>query len=210
MLEMLPLMIGIMLAQVSPGPNLMTVSSLSLGSGRLAGVSAAAGVATGVFIWSILFAFGAGAFLEAFPGTVTAMKLLGGSYLLYLGIKAVRSSLRKSEPATQAGRSASTRGAACLTGFLVVMTNPKAALMWVAVSMYLAAADLSAGQFLLVGVCASATAMLIYGGYALLFSTGVAMRAYGRFFRAIEASFGIVFGAIGAKLVADGLRALRA
>jgi hypothetical protein len=50
---------------------------------------------------------------------------------------------------------------------------------------------------------------LIYGAYALIFSTGVVMRVYARFFRAIEGGFGAIFGAIGAKLFIDGVRELR-
>ncbi|WP_268995453.1 hypothetical protein [Microvirga roseola] len=89
------------------------------------------------------------------------------------------------------------------------MTNPKAAMMWVAVSMYLAASSLSTPQFLAFGLAASASAMTIYGAYALLFSTGFAMRAYARFFRFVEGIFGAVFGMIGAKLVIDGVREVR-
>ena len=89
------------------------------------------------------------------------------------------------------------------------MTNPKAALMWVAVSMFLASAGLSGPLFLLIGLGAALSAMLIYGGYALVFSTGIAVRTYGRFFRLIEASFGAVFGFVGTKLVMVGLRDLR-
>ena len=52
--------------------------------------------------------------------------------------------------------------------------------------------------------------MLVYGSYALLFSTGLAARTYGRFQRWIEGLFGAVFGALGGKLVADGIAELRA
>jgi len=210
MVELLPLVFGIFLAQASPGPNMMAVSSISLGSGRRAGVLTAAGVATGVFIWAVLFAFGIDAVLQAFPQTITAMKLIGGGYLLYLGLRSLRSVFSGAgQSATVADRSARL-GRAYRTGLLVVLTNPKAALMWVAVSMFLASAHLSGAQFLLVGLCVSASAMAIYGTYAWLFSTGVAVRAYRRLFRAVDALFGAVFGALGAKLVADGLRELRA
>ncbi len=107
MIELLPLILGIFLAQASPGPNMMAVSSIALGSGRKAGILTATGVATGVFVWAVLFAFGIGAFLNAFPETLTAMKLLGGSYLLYLGLKALRSAWqRNSAPSNGAGQSA--------------------------------------------------------------------------------------------------------
>ena len=81
MFEVAGVFAGIVLAQISPGPNLMAVSSIALGGGRMPGAIAAVGVATGVFIWSILFAFGIGALLKAFPQAITAMRLLGGGYL---------------------------------------------------------------------------------------------------------------------------------
>ena len=95
------------------------------------------------------------------------------------------------------------------TGVLVVLTNPKAALMWVAVSIFLASANLTNAQFLIIGLCISLSAMAIYGTYALLFSTGVAIRTYGRLVHAVEATFGLLFGALGARLLADGLKELR-
>jgi len=210
MLEIAGVFIGIVLAQVSPGPNLMAISSISLGGGRAPGLMAAAGVATGVFIWSALFALGIGAFLKAFPQTITAMRLLGGGYLIYLGLRALRTALAPSSAHSHPERISMKLGAAYRRGLVVVMTNPKAALMWVAISMYLASSGISKAQFLVVGLGASASAMAIYGAYALVFSTGIAMRAYARFFRVIEGGFGAVFGAIGAKVFVDGLRELKA
>lgn len=209
MFELLPFILGIFLAQVSPGPNMMAVSSVAIGSGRRAGMLTAAGVATGVFIWAILFAFGMGALLNAFPETIIAMKLLGGGYLLFLGTKAVLTALRQADSGKTSPGVRTIGRRAYATGLLVVLTNPKAALMWVAASMYLASLNLSGLQFLAIGTCVSLSAMAIYGVYAMLFSTGLAVRAYGRFFKLIETAFGAVFGMLGAKLVTDGLREIR-
>lgn len=210
MLEFLPLIVGIFLAQASPGPNLMAVSSIALGTGRRAGLTAAAGVAAGVFVWAVLFTFGMGAFLDAFPQTLTAMKLLGGGYLVFLGLKALRAGWRGATPDTGVPRLRTGAARAFATGFLVVLTNPKAALMWVAVSIFLASAGVAGAAFLLIGACVSLSAMTIYGSYALLFSTAVARRSYGRLAPFVEAAFGAVFGALGSRLVADGLKELRA
>ena len=210
MIEFLPLVLGVLLAQVSPGPNMMAVSSVALGTGRRAGVLTAAGVASGVFVWAILFTFGIGAFFNAFPESITAMKLAGGSYLLFLGIRAVRAAFRFTETGGSKARLERTGGRAFVTGLLVVLTNPKAALMWIAVSIFLASAHPSHGQFLAIGFCMSLSAMAVYGTYAVLFSTGLAMRAYRRTARYVEGAFGAIFGALGVKLVVDGIRELRA
>lgn len=207
MLELLPLIVGVLLAQLTPGPNMMSVSSTALNSGRRAGVLTAAGVATGVFIWAILFAIGIGAIIAAFPQTITAMKLLGGSYLLFVGARAILAA-RRGQTTVPVGAAAS--GRAFRLGLLVVLTNPKAALMWVAVSVFLASAGLTGPQFVLAGACIAVSALAIYGTYAWLFSTGAAVRAYGRVARLAEATFGALFGVLGAKLVTDGLREMRA
>ncbi len=207
--HLLPLLLGIVLAQSSPGPNMLAVASVSLGSGRLAGLLTVAGVATGTLIWSVLFAFGAGALLTAFPELVTAMKLIGGGYLLFIAVKAVRSAFTKT-PVVAAQRIERSRWRAYLTGLAVVLTNPKAALMWIAIALFLAASGIGSAGYIGVGFYTACTAMLVYGSYALLFSTGVAARAYGRFQRWIEGLFGAVFGALGGKLVADGIAELQA
>ncbi|MXN66034.1 LysE family transporter [Stappia sp. GBMRC 2046] len=209
MLELVPLAIGIVLAQVSPGPNMMAVSSASLSSGRRAGIRTAAGVAAGVLVWALLFSLGIGALIEAYPGSITAMKVIGGGYLLYLGLKALKASFRpaRSNGGPQAAATPSPK--AFRTGMLVVLTNPKAALMWVAISLFLASASGSELRFLVIGFAASLSALLVYGAYAVLFSTGFATRAYGRFFRWIEGTFGALFGALGAKLLIDGLKEAR-
>lgn len=210
MIEILPLMLGVLLAQISPGPNMVAVSSFALGATRKAGVFAAAGVASGVFVWAILFAFGVGGLMSAFPQTITAMKIVGGSYLLYLAFKALRSTWLDSPKNVDAGCLKATNSRAYITGLLVVLTNPKAALMWVAISMFLASTNPAYWQFLVVGICASFSAMMVYGTYAVLFSTGAAVRTYDRFYRFIEASFGVVFGSLGVKLILDVVKELKA
>jgi len=211
-LEIGTVMFGIALAQISPGPNMMAVSAAALSGGRRAGVLTASGIATGVFIWSILFSFGIGTIIDAFPQTVTAMKLLGGAYFLYLALKSLRSSLKNQDhqPKGSRAETAPRLGRVSYrTGLLVVLTNPKAAMMWVAVSMFLASVHGAHSALVLIGVMAALSAMMVYGTYAVLFSTGVAVRTYQRFFRVIDASFGAIFGLIGGRLLIDGLRALR-
>lgn len=209
MLELVPLAIGILLAQVSPGPNMMAVSSASLSSGRRAGIRTAAGVAAGVLVWALLFSLGVGALIEAYPGSITAMKVTGGGYLLYLGLKALNASFRPARTSDGSQAAAPANPKAFTTGLLVVLTNPKAALMWVAISLFLASASGSQLRFLVIGFAASLSALLVYGAYAVLFSTGFATRTYARFFRWIEGTFGALFGALGAKLLVDGLKEVR-
>ncbi|MEM8787490.1 MAG: LysE family translocator, partial [Pseudomonadota bacterium] len=205
LMELAPVAVGVLLAQASPGPNMMAVSAAALARGRLAAVATAAGIASGVFAWAMLFALGVGALLAAAPGLLITLKLLGGAYLTYLGLRA----LRAAWVGGATGTTGPVRRRAYLTGLLVVLTNPKAALMWVAVTAYVSSLQMSTLGFLGVGAAAAGSAFAIYGGYALLFSTGGAVRIYARAARGIEAGFGTVFAALGLRLVAGGLRDLR-
>lgn len=209
MFELLPLAVGVVLAQVSPGPNLMAVSANALGAGRAAGIATAAGVATGVFVWAVLFAFGVGAIIAALPSVLVVIKLLGGAYLTFLGLRALRTAFSARAQVLSTGPFLGV-GRAYATGLAVVLTNPKAALMWVAVSAYVATSGLSPFGFLMIGFCAATSAMVIYGAYALVFSAGRVRRLYGRGYRWVEVGFGAIFGALGTRLLFDGPRELRA
>lgn len=196
---------GVLLGQIAPGPNLLAVAGAALGQGRRAAVLVALGVATAIFIWVTVAAFGLATLLIIYPPLLTAMKLLGGGYLCYLAVKALLTAGRGGEPAFKANRAEWTGLGAWRRGLLVNLTNPKSALLWGAVATFLFGSGLSGPQVLGFAPIGFISAFTVYGIYATLFSTGVAKRAYARFTRAIEALFGLAFGAIGGKLLADGV-----
>ncbi|WP_179380393.1 LysE family translocator [Jannaschia marina] len=202
-------LVGVAAAQASPGPNLVAVASAALGRGRAAGLWVTAGVASGMLVWAVAVAFGLGALFTAFPATLVALKLIGGAYLLYLSQKGLRAALRGGTPAIRTDGGASSARRNWGRGLIVVLTNPKAALMWASVAVVLFGAGLSTAEVALFGPVGATSGFLIYGSYALLFSTRAVGSLYRRFTRAVEALFGLAFGTFGAKLVVDGVRDLR-
>ena len=201
--------VGVALAQASPGPNMLAVAGIALGQGRRAATWAVLGVSCAMFIWAAVVAVGLGAVTAAFPSLLVSMKLVGGAYLCWLALRALRASLRGGVAAVSASDGRLSRAAAWRRGFFVVLTNPKAALMWAAVGTFLFGSGLTALQVAAFGPLAAVSAFVIYGSYGWAFSTGVAARAYARFARGVEAALGVAFGALGATLVWDGLRELR-
>ncbi|MFN0263100.1 LysE family translocator [Tepidamorphus sp. 3E244] len=201
--------LGTVAAQAAPGPNLVAVAAAGLGQGRRAALFVVLGVASGVLVWVTAVAFGLGALISAFPGLLVAMKLLGGGYLLFLSIKALRAAVRGGQGTLKAQSGQMSDIGAWRRGALVVLTNPKAALMWAAVAAFLFGHGLDPLQVLAFAPVGSLSALAVYGAYALLFSSGLATRAYARAARWFEALFGAVFGALGATLLADGVRSLR-
>jgi threonine/homoserine/homoserine lactone efflux protein len=198
-----------MLAQCSPGPNMMVIASAALGQGRKAALMTVIGVATGMIIWAIAVAFGLAAVVALFPSLMTAMKILGGGYLCYLAFKALHAASKGDETTIKANRQVLSPSQNWRRGLLVIMTNPKAALMWTAVATFLYGAGLSTWAVLSFGPVAFVTALMIYGTYGLLFSSGLAARAYARFARYVETLLGMTFGALGGKLIADGVQDLQ-
>jgi len=204
-MEVLTIFAGIILAQVTPGPNLMATAAVSLGAGRVAGIAAALGIAVGVLGWSVGFAFGMGAFVAAFPEALVALRLIGGGYFIYLGLMALRRSFSGARTMPLAGTAPVSYWAAFCRGLFVVITNPKAALMWLSVSMFVASIGFSPPELVAIGMGAACSAAVIYSGYAILFSTRVAVSGYDRFYRWIEAASGFAFGAIGGKLAVEAV-----
>lgn len=201
---------GLIAMQVSPGPNLIAIAGAAMGQSRKAAIMVAIGIATGAAIWVTLVALGIGRLIEAHPHSVTALKLVGGSYLLWLGLKALRAAWRGSEVMLSGDSSSASTRKAWMKGLLVVMTNPKVALGWAAIASFLFGSGLSTWQVVAFAPLASLSAVAVYGGYALLLSTGGVVQTYRRFWRIIEGVFGSMFGAMGASLVVAGIRDVRA
>ena len=196
-------------AQLAPGPNFLAVAATALGQGRKAGMAVAAGVASGVFFWVILVAFGLGTVLEMAPAALLVLKIAGGLYLLYLAARGLRAGIRGEAVNLTADERGQSLKSNWQTGMLVVVTNPKAALMWIAMATFLFAGGGTWVHVLLFGPLGALSAIAVYGLYAWLFSTPVAIRSYQKFSRVFEYSFASLFGLFGAKLMWDGLKELR-
>lgn len=199
---------GLVAMQIAPGPNLIAIASAAMGQNRKAALCVALGIATGAVIWVSLLALGLGVILSAYPSLLTSLKLIGGAYLVWIGLKAILGAWKGNPLQLPAGSTVSLR-AAWMRGLLVMLTNPKVALGWMAISSFLFGSGLSAWEVGAFAPLAALSAITVYGTYGILFSTSVAVRAYHRFQRGTEAAFGGIFGAMGASLLFAGVRDLQ-
>jgi len=198
-------MLIVVLAQASPGPNFLAVASAALWNGRAAGLCTVLGVATGMLVWAAAVALGLAIVLELYPSFLTLLKILGGLYLIVLAWKIPVAASSRNGPHLKEDRGAHTHFAAFQRGILVILTNPKAALMWIAVATYLFSAGLSAIQVFWIGPMAFITGFLIYGGYVLLFSSKLAKTVYQNFSVWIDGGFCIAFAILGFGLLFDSV-----
>jgi threonine/homoserine/homoserine lactone efflux protein len=69
---------------VTPGPDMLYVLARTFGQGRRAGLISVAGVGLGVFVHTILAAFGVSHIVMAMPNAWTVLRIAGAAYLLWL------------------------------------------------------------------------------------------------------------------------------
>jgi threonine/homoserine/homoserine lactone efflux protein len=74
-----------------PGPTVLLVLAYALAHGRRVAVSTAAGVAVGDLVAMSLSLAGLGALVASSAAAFTALKWAGAAYLVYLGIRMIRS-----------------------------------------------------------------------------------------------------------------------
>ena len=82
------------LAVISPGPNFLMTVRLSITRSRRDGILAVAGIGVGTVIWGAAACFGIQALFVAAPWMYWTLKLLGASYLIFMGLKLIWSSRR--------------------------------------------------------------------------------------------------------------------
>ena len=76
---------------MAPGPDNLQVLARGISQGRAAGLVAALGFAAGISFHTTLAALGVAALLKSSPVAFEAVKLAGAAYLVWIGIKAIRS-----------------------------------------------------------------------------------------------------------------------
>jgi amino acid exporter len=194
---------AVMLALMSPGPNILAVIGTSMGVGRREGVALALGVGCGTFLWVSLAVVGFTAIVATYASVMKVLKILGGLYLLWLGYKAFRSAASTKDAQTTIVSLDGRWISYFLRGLTVQMTNPKAALAMIAiVSLGVhSGAPIWVGASIVIGTTTlSLCAHLLY---AITFSTKPMVALYAKARRVIQAVLGSFFCAAGARLLTE-------
>lgn len=108
-----------------PGPDQALIMRNALVGGRRAGVRTMLGGASGLTLHATAAALGVSALLARSASAYATLKLVGVAYLLYLGVRMVRSARRSAEP-----QQASRGGRWFAQGFVSNALNPKVALFF--------------------------------------------------------------------------------
>ncbi|MGW2784108.1 LysE family translocator [Streptomyces populi] len=157
-----------------PGADFTVVVRNALVS-RRAGLACALGIAGGLLIHTALAVAGVAAVLTAVPALFRTLQLLGGAYVLYLGLRTLRPSVRPGEPGPAAapygaGAGDTGRRARPLRqGFVTNALNPKAPVTFLSLlPQFVPAGSPAMPRTLLLALIVVALALVWFPAVALL------------------------------------------
>jgi RhtB (resistance to homoserine/threonine) family protein len=118
------------LLNLTPGPDTVYILGRSVAHGREAGIASALGISLGSIFHTCAAALGLSAILATSAFAFTTIKLLGGAYLIFLGIKMLLD--RRKHLTLPSNFRRRTIAAAFRQGVFTNVLNPKVALFFLA------------------------------------------------------------------------------
>ena len=188
-------------AAATPGPSTLLVTQTSITASRRAGLLTAFGTASATAAWSISAVLGLSLVLLNLAWLYDALKLAGGVYLIYVGIRMWREApLPLPLPSQGVAGVRASDARAYVNGLVTNLANPKSAFYYVSIFAVLLPPELPIwvrGASVAVVVAVSLT---WYSVVATLLSAMPAQRAYARVKTWLDRVAGAVFIAFGLRL----------
>jgi RhtB (resistance to homoserine/threonine) family protein len=193
-----------LLAAISPGPAFVVITRIAVSQSRRAALATGLGAASGALVWASLASLGVHLLLSQAVWLYGALKLVGGAYLLWLGIQAWR---HAEAPLSTAGDGAPAMSVerAWRVGLLTNLSNPKVIVFFGSIFVTLFEPGTPIWVWLAALVIVAANESLWFCLLALLFSSGPAQSLYRRAKTVIERVTGAAMVVFGLRLLA-GLR----
>ena len=187
---------------VSPGPNFFATTYTTTMQSRRLGLLVCAGISVGTTIWATASLIGLGLLFQTAAWLYQLVKLAGGLYLIYLGIRMILSARRQAAgPTFQAP--AMTPIQAFRRGLIVDLSNPKAAVFFT--SLFAVAVPVGAPLWFQALVVA-AVVFMAGGWYALVayvVDLPLVAAALRKFQTAVAYVTGAVFVGLGVRIATD-------
>lgn len=154
---------------ISPGPDSIYTLTQSLSGGRAAGIAAGFGTATGVLVHTTAAVLGLSVILQTTAEAYMVLRYVGAVYLVYLGVKLVRSE-ETFDLSDGSGTRPQSLGESYRNALVINVANPQVAVFVLAFFPQFVPPSANATlQLSLLGV--------VYAGLSLLYLTVVALFA---------------------------------
>lgn len=189
---------------MSPGPSFVMVARTAVAASRTDGLAAAIGMGLGAMLFSIAALFGLHTLFAVVPWLYVSIKLVGGIYLAYLGMKIYRgakNALAVSEGQQEAQTANVTRS--FLLGFSTQVSNPKTAIVYASIFAALLPHEIPLSLMLVLPVIVLVIETSWYAVVALALSSTSPREMYLRYKTWIDRTAGSVMMLLGLKLVSS-------
>lgn len=187
-------------ALMLPGPDFVAVVRSSMSRGTTAGLLTTIGVTIGLGFYASLSLLGLSAILLEYQWLAWAVRICGGLYLAYLGLKLI---LTKPAMVNIDGTVVKDTGNPLIFGFLVTLTNPKAIVLFTSVFATAITDTMPLwGMVVMIGLV-MASALTWYTIVAVFMSSRPVISRFQNAQHWIERAAGVCFVAIGGKILAD-------
>lgn len=123
---------AVALLVLTPGPTMLMSMTNAISHGASKAMASASGSISAALGMILLSSLGLGAVLAASDSAFWILKLLGGSYLIYLGVKTFRNPISTFDLPSSGTLAGSSMKRFYWQGFLVGASNPKALLFFAA------------------------------------------------------------------------------
>jgi threonine/homoserine/homoserine lactone efflux protein len=194
--------VAVLLLNATPGPDTAYILGRSIAQGRAAGLVSALGISVGCCVHALASALGLSAILAASATAFTMIKLAGGAYLVYLGMRMLLARPAKGEQA-EAVRDLRSLKTIFWQALVTNVLNPKVILFFLAFIPQFVQGDSphKTTAFLFLGLAFAVISMGWNSGTACL--AGMLARRAGRSPKAklwLERIVGGTFVALGVRL----------
>jgi threonine efflux protein len=198
--ELILLWFAWIVAGGSPGPATLSIAGTSMEGGRRSGLMMSLGILAGSASWGLAAAFGMSAIMLANAWVFEILRYAAAAYLLFLALKSLRSAF-KSQKSTNQKAFLGGCQQIFMRGMLIHLTNPKAILSWAAVYAIAVSPDATALDLLAMFGFLFSGSILIFIGYAFLFSAARIVSGYQRMRKGFELMFAVLFGVTSLKIL---------
>lgn len=141
-----------LLAAAAPGPDFVLVSQQTLSNGKRAGLLCSVGIALGLSIHILYSSLGLAAIIANSSSALWGIKLLGGGYLIYLGVSGLRARTRSAEDMAVGQVAQQSALKTIGLGFLCNALNPKAPIYFVSLFTIVLSQNTPAQHLLIYGL----------------------------------------------------------
>ncbi len=191
------------IAVITPGPNFFITVQTTIKHSRSAGFFIVLGTCTGTIIWSISGYLGIAYLFIYAPWLYTSLKIVGGSYIIYLGMMLIVSSYKANAKLEIPQEKPQSNFVNWQKGLITNLSNPKTAMFITS----LFASVLPKEPTLFIGLLTVglmvAISLVWYSFVVLVFSHSTFKDYYNQMQNWLEGFAGIVFVTFGVKLVFD-------